>query len=396
MRIASFFLPQLALQAECRANPSLRSRPLIVGGYHHEKGRVIESSAEAVAYGVTPGVSLRQAYALCPDGVFLPYREERCGEAFLLVRSWMVRLCPLVEPAPPSHFLLGLRFERDERRFCSEVNMVVECETGFRLSCGIASSRFVARLAAEDAGLSRVLLVPVGGEGLYLRGLPLERLPVSAPVLRRLRLFGITCIGELPLLPAGALEAQFGIEGRRLLELARGVDDGRVQPWSDDATVVVEHGFDIPVEDGGELLATMADMIDAVCADLEARWQSCRCLTLTARFENGETCRQEVRFKEATASRETLSRRVTACVERLAGATPVSMLRLEAADLGAGVGRQASFLDGPRRSTPQLREAVRTLQQRYGRDAVKRIVVRAGGRRPEEAFSFAACDPEAT
>ena len=396
MRIASFFLPQLVLQAECRANPTLRGRPLIVGGYHHEKGQVIEVSGEATTYGVTPGVSLRQAYALCPDGVFLPYREERCSEAFSLVRSHMVRLCPLVEPAPPSQFLLGLRYEKDESHFAVEVCAVVEDETGFRMSCGVASSRFVARLAAEDAELSQVLLVAAGTERDFLRGLPLERLPVSTSTLRRLRLFGISHIGELPLLPAGALEAQFGIEGRRLLELARGADDGRVQPWKDDAGIVVERGFDAPVEDGSELLEAMDDMLRCLCGDLEARWQSCRRLTLSAGFENGEMFREDVRFKEATASREMLSRRVAACIERLAGAAPVCTLRLEAADLGAGPGRQASFLDAPQRSTPQLREAVRALQQRYGRDAVKRVVVRAGGRRPEEAFSFAACDPEVT
>ncbi len=396
MRIASFFLPQLALQAECRANPSLRGRPLIVGGYHHEKGRVIEASAEAAAYGVTEGVSLRQAYALCPDGVFLPFREERCAEAFSLVRSLLVRLCPLVEPSPPSHFLLGLRYERDERRFAAEVGAVVEGEAGFRMSCGIASSRFVARLAAEDAGLSQVLFIPAGAERDFLRGLPLERLPVTAPVLRRLRLFGIARIGELRLLPAGALEAQFGVEGRRLLELALGADDGLVQPWKDDAEVVTERNFDVPVEDGGELLEAMGEMLDCVCGDLEARWQACRRLTLTARFENGEMLREELHFKEPAASREALKRRAAACIERLSGAAPVSMLRLEAADLGAGSGRQESFLDGPRRSTPQLREAVRALQQRYGKDAVKRIIVRAGGRRPEESFAFTACDPEGT
>jgi len=396
MRIASFFLPQLALQAECRSNPTLRGRPLIVGGYHHEKGRVIEASAEAAVYGVTPGVSLRQAYALCPDGVFLPYREERCAEAFSLVRSHLVQLCPLVEPSPPAHFLLGLRYEKDEHSFAVEVSAAAENETGFRMSCGIASSRFVAGLAAEDAGLSRVLLIPAGAERSYLHGLPLERLPVSASTLRRLRLFGIARIGELRLLPAGALEAQFGLEGRRLLELASGVDDARVEPWRDDAEVVAERSFDVPVEDGGELLEALSEMLACVCGGLEARWQACGRLTLTARFENGEMLREEMRFKEPTASRDALKRRAAACIERLSGAAPVSMLRLEAADLGAGSGRQASFLDGPRRSTPQLRDAVRALQLRYGKDAVKRVVVRAGGRRPEEAFAFTACDPEAT
>jgi len=396
MRIASFFLPQLALQAECRANPTLRGRPLIVGGYHHEKGRVIEASAEAAVYGVTPGVSLRQAYALCPDGVFLPYREERCAEAFSRVRSYLVQLCPLVEPSPPAHFLLGLRFEKDERRFAAEVSAAVEIETGFRMSCGIASSRFVACLAGEDAGLLQVLLIPAGAERDFLRRLPLERLPVTAPTLRRLRLFGIARIGELPLLPSGALEAQFGIEGRRLLELATGAGDARVQPWEDDAEVVAELNFDVPLEDGGELLEAVGETLACICGNLEARWQECRRLTLTARFENGEVLREEMRFKQPTASRSELRQRAAACIERLSGAAPVSMLRLEAADLGAGSGRQASFLDGPRRSTPQLRDAVRALQQRYGKDALKRVVVRAGGRRPEEAFAFTACDPEAT
>ncbi|MBE9505910.1 MAG: hypothetical protein IMY84_03765, partial [Chloroflexi bacterium] len=216
MRIASLHVPHFGIQVERRENPALCGKPLIIGGYHHETGRVRDVSEEAAAYGVVPDAPLRQAYSLCPRGVFLPYSEEKCMEVFSRMLFLVAQLCPLVESAPPSHVLLGLKYEADEARFVADVMASVEEEMGFLLSGGIGSTGFVARLASEKAELSQTLVVRAGEEQAFLQYLPLESLPVSAGTIRRLCLFGISRVGELLTLPRGAVECQFGKEGRRL------------------------------------------------------------------------------------------------------------------------------------------------------------------------------------
>ncbi len=394
MRIACMYLPGFAVQVERRTNPALCGMPLIIGGYHHETGRVREVSDEAAAYGVVRDILLRQAYRLCPSGTFLPYREERYRQAFSSVVFEVAQICPLVEPIPPAHVLLGLRYERDERSFAVDVITAVRRQPGFDASCGVASSRFAARVAAEDAALLQTLIVADDGESEFLHGLPVERLPLDDAVMRRLRLLGISHAGELLELPAGALEAQFGKEAQAILDVIRGGDNREVEQWKGVRELVQFRGFEMPVAHGEELLEVAGELLDALCRELQARWQCCRRLTVLLSLENGESKEEELHFKEPVSSPEILGRRLLPRIERLVGVIPVESLRLTASDLCAGVGTQSSFLDGLPRSTARFNEAIGVLQQRYGKDVVKRVVKRQGGRLPEERFSFVPCEVE--
>jgi len=394
MRLACLHLPEFAVQVERHANPALRGVPLVVGGYHHESGYVRECSAEAAGFGVAPDMPLRQAYRLCPSGTFLPYREERYRQAFSAVVYEVAQLCPLVEPIPPAHLLLGLRYERDERKCAQDVIATVQQRLGFEASCGIASSRFAARVAAEDAPLRETTVVESGGGREFLRSLPVGRLPLSDATSRRLRLLGMVRAGDLLALPAGALEAQFGKEGQALLEVVRGEDTREVEPWKGVRELEQCRCFDMPVTHGGELLDAARELLDTLCCELQSRWQCCRSLSVTLGLENGASRQDVLHFKQPASSLPAMGRRVAACIERLSGDGAVELLCLRAFDLCAGTGTQSSFLDDLPRQARQFKEAVGVLQERFGSDVMKKVVTRPGGRLPEERFSFVPCEPE--
>ncbi len=394
MRIACLYLPRLSVQVEHHADPTLRDRPLIIGGYHHEMGRVREVSEQAVEYGLTADMPLRQAYSLCPDGVFLPYPEEKCREASSLVLSQVAQLCPLVETESPAHILMGLRYERDESHFGGDVVSAVQRHTGFHVSCGIASSRFAARLAAEEAGMSGVLVLDGSDEQVFLHELPVARLPVPAAIVRRLHLLGITRAGDLMKLPAGALEAQFGSEGQRMCELICGRDSRDVAQWRGAREIVHSMSCDVPCAGGSELREVVRRVLDSLCRELRERWQCCRGLSMVLRLECGRVRRATLHFKEPTSSRAVLEWRVFSRIEQLVSVTQVSSVEFTAFGLCAEEGRQSSFLDGPSRVKTQFGEAVVLLQQRYGRGVVKKVTTRRGGRLPEDQYSLVPCEPE--
>lgn len=393
MRIACVYVPRFAIQVEQLEEPALAGKPLILGDYHHDAGQVYDVSEEAEAYGVVPNIPLRQAYSLCSGGVFRPCNAERCGVALAGIVSLLGQLCPLVESVPPDHALLGLRYETDEICFTGGVLTAVQ-EAGFRASGGIAASRFVAEVAAGEAEPGSVLSVREGEEQLFLRDLPLEYLPVSDASVRRLQLFGISTIGEMLTLPRGAIEAQFGAEGRMLLDLSRGADNAQVGQWRDDSDFTRTRWFDIPAESREELEEALYDALGAVCRELERRWQCCRRVKLTLRLEDGTIEQEVIRFQDPVSSEEVMKGRLSSCIETLGLTAPVEELRLEVSDLCAESGRQSSFLENRRWSVTQLQEAVRLLQQRYGRDVVKKVVSRKSGRVPEGTFMFAACESE--
>ncbi|MFW6055878.1 MAG: DNA polymerase Y family protein [Chloroflexota bacterium] len=386
-------MPRFVVQVEQREEPALVGKPLILGNYCRDTGQVYDVSEEAERYGVVPGIPLRQAYSLCSDGVFRPRSEEKSNVALAGIVSLLGQLCPLVESAPPDHVFMGLRYETDVVRFVGGVLAAMQ-DAGFRASCGIASSRFVAAVASAEADLGSILVVRENEEQSFLRDLPLEYLPVSDNSVRRLQLFGISTIGEMLTLPRGAIEAQFGAEGRVLMGLARGNGNAQVGQWHDDSDFTRTRSFDVPVETREELEEAIGDSLAAVCRELEKRWKCCRTMTLTLRLEDGAIEQEVMRFKELISSEEVMRGRLLSCIDALELTSPVEELRLEVSGLGAETGTQSSFLDGPCRTAGQLQEAVRLLQQRYGSDVVKRVVKRKAGRVPEEQFMFAACDVE--
>jgi len=390
MRIACLFLPHFAVQVERKEAPALCGKPLIIGRYRHDMGYVCDVSEEAAACGIVPDMPLRQAYSLCPDGVFLPYSEDTCGEVFSLVLLQVAQMCPIVEPYASSHIFMNLRFEVDEVRFVEEVMAAVEKESGCSVSSGIGSARFVARIASEEAELRQMVVVLDGEEQGFLQELPLENLPVSAGTIRKLSLFGISRVGELLTLPRAAVECQFGKEGQKLYELARGFDDSRVDQWKKEGECVRSRCFDVPIEDSDLLCEAIEELLESLCLDLKARWQCCRNLTLTLSFEDGGVERKEMHFKEPTVSRVRMAHRLVRCITRLVEIAPVAELSLVAGDLCAESGGQMSFLDGPQRSNDGFVKAVEVLQQRYGSGVMKKVVTRRNSKLPEEQFFFAA------
>jgi len=394
MRIACLYLPGFAVQVERRADHALQGRPVIIGGYQHETGRVREVSDEASGCGVMPGMLLRQAYQLCAGGMFLPYREERYRESFAVVMAAAAQLCPLVEADSPVHILLGLRYERDERHFVAAVMAAIRESTGFDSSCGVASSRAAACIAAEDAEASHAVILEEESEGAFLRGLPLERLPLSDAVKRRLRLFGIRNAGDLLLLPRGALEAQFGKEGQSILAIVRGEDNREVEPWRGAHELVRSHDFATPVVYGSELIGATRRVLDSLCHGLQSQWQCCRCLSIMLILEDGAIRQEDLYIKEPSSSVEVLWRRLSFGLEKLMDVVPVEGFKLTASALCAEVGTQSSFLTRPVREPARFIEALGALQQRYGRDIVKRLVVRPGSKLPEERFAFVPCELE--
>ena len=97
MRIACVYINHFAVQVETREQPDLSGKPLIIGGFPHERKSVIDCSPVADRCHIHPGVSLRQAHHLCPEAIFLPLNEELYHQAFEEVLSILDGFSPAVE-----------------------------------------------------------------------------------------------------------------------------------------------------------------------------------------------------------------------------------------------------------------------------------------------------------
>ena len=394
MRVACLFFPHFAVQVEQRDNRDLRGKPVIIGGFHYEAKAVHDVSEQAAACGVSPGVPLRQAYTLCPHGVYLPFDAENYDKAFADLLGLLAGCSPKIESGAPAYALLDLAYEPDEARFIREIAEHIWKAAHFHMSAGVASSRFAARVASRAAGSSRSLIVPQGEERKFLEGLSVDLLPASPELIGRLELLGIREIGKLMDLPCEAVELQFGLEGRTVWEMANCIDTTALRTWTVPEALEEELRFEPAVDSLALLLAGADKLLDSLSRRLEKRWQYCRRLTVSLRFSNDHIVQRAFYFKEATASSGPMRSRLQHCFEQAGFAAPVSGMRLTLTDFCSEEGKQSSFLAKPSRHRERLLSAIHTLQLKHGRTVLKRAVPRRNARLPEEAFSFALIDPQ--
>jgi len=392
MRIGGLFFPCFAVQVESRENNALSGKPVIIGGFPYELKAVYDASEEAARHGVKQGMPLRQAHILCPQGQFLPLAENKYSDAFTYILNLLVNYSPVVEVGTKNCVFIDATLEQDELSFIKEVVEIIGEETSFYVSTGTASNKFVAWVASQVARRHEPLIIPGGQEGKFLQDLPVDLLPASSAALKKLKLFGIHKMGELAELPCKAVNLQFGAEGQVLWELANGIDNSRLVPREMPEIVKGELAFEPPSEKL-ELILNRADaLLDRLSRQLKQRWQCCRQLTISLSFTNDHIAQRTLHFKEPTSSKEVMLRQLKYCLEQASFTAPISEVRLTLTGFCAEEGKQASFLDNPPELREKLISTIKQLQQRYGKQVVKKVLPREHSILPEDSFYFSEFD----
>lgn len=215
---------------EMALNPSLRGRPIYVGGGRRGDGIVIAANYEAKKFGVITGMACFEARRVCPKGILCrPHYEEyrRLSlEMFRLLQAYTPTLAPLsidegyldLTDVPPSLF-----YCRDHIALMRRIKEEIWKKLGLKVSTGLASSRLLAKLATESGKPDGCVEIPPGAEKEFLSNVPVEDLTGIAQSRKAaLAALGARTLGEVARLPGGQLKKRFGIFGQQLWLLANG------------------------------------------------------------------------------------------------------------------------------------------------------------------------------
>ena len=279
MKVICALIEHFAAAVEIRDNRGLSSQPVVIGGFPHERKPVFDCSIAAARFGIVPGLSLREAYHLCPNAIFLPSGRAKYTEAFDNVLAVLYHFSPTVEPSDLGKAFLdasGLEYlfgaeEELVRRVASEVCR----QTSLLSKVGLASNKFVADVAATCASAEEPLVVSKGEEREFLAPLPVRLLPLSDETKKRLDLLGLHTLGQIASLPLDALVSQFGQEGLLAHQLARGMDESRLMPRPRPMIVEDEFAPHNPLVTAETLLGAIGLLLDRLILKLRARNQVC-------------------------------------------------------------------------------------------------------------------------
>ncbi len=231
-------------------NPQLRNKPVIVGGTAEQRGVVHTASYEARELGVYTGMPLRQAKRLIPNAVFLKGNFEHYQAVSNIFKNIYYQFTPVIELTSLDDAYLDLTGTlRLHQHNPEEIAGIIQEEifktVKVTVSCGIGSTKFIARIASGTKKPQGITSVPSGQELDFLHPLPIEKLPgIGRVVAERLHELNIFTIEQLARLPKLVLIQLFGINGLKFWQLANGIDPGAVVQKSFPKQISRETGFE--------------------------------------------------------------------------------------------------------------------------------------------------------
>jgi DNA polymerase-4 len=328
---------------EQASKPSLRGRPVVVGGTG-PRGVVATASYEARRFGVRSAMPVAQARRLCPNAAYLHPRFSLYRGISDLVMGMLAELSPLVEPLSLDEAFVDLAAgERpgpaeDPRGTAELIRERIRAATGLSASVGLAGSKMLAKIASEQAKPDGLLLLEPGSERDFLDPLPVRILPGVGPATEAaLRRSGITSCGEAALAGRDELVRLLGqAHGTALYTLALGLDDRPVVAERDTKSVSVEDTFAEDVTDRIRVQSEV-DRLAARCVErLRAAGRSGRTVVLKVRSYDFTTVTRSETLRGPTDDPEVVK---TAAARLLEGVDTTAGVRL----LGVGVSALADY-----------------------------------------------------
>ncbi|MEP9365460.1 DNA polymerase IV [Nocardioides sp. CN2-186] len=302
---------------EQRDKPSLRGKPVVVGGVGG-RGVVSTASYEARVYGVRSAMSTREARARCPHAAFLSGRFHAYRDTSRRVMALLRSVSPLVEPLSLDEAFVDLAqadlpdlsvptvtaFAEDLRTRLTQVT------DGLTASVGVGTSKFIAKVASDLDKPDGLVVVAPGTERDLLRPMNVTVIPGVGPATaERLRRAGIHTVAELEGVSEEELVRELGrSSGSWLFHLARAEDDRPVVPERETKSVSVEGTYDTDLTDRKLMEHLLTRQAGEVAARLRKSGLSGRTVTIKVRMHDFTTVNRSNTLSSPTDSTSTIAR----------------------------------------------------------------------------------------
>jgi DNA polymerase-4 len=362
------------VEVERLVDPTLRGVPVVVGGLDN-RGVVAAASYEARRYGVHSAMPVGVARRLCPQARYLPPDQRRYREVSERVFGVFRSFTPLVEGLSVDEAFLdvaGLRLHYSSPVEVGEqIRATLRDTLGLPASVGVATNKFLAKLASEEAKPDGLVRVAAGSELAFLHPLPVRRLwGVGEATFGALDGLGVATIGDLAVVSPASLKGRLGSSlAEHLHRLSNGIDDRSVDPDGEAKSISVEHTFGRDLTDADVIETELLRQCERVASRLRRAGLAGRTVTFKIRFPDFTTVTRSQSLGSAIdvphdlfgVVRDLMGRVDLDRPVRLLG-VGVSSLEQAGAPLQLGLDRPAAWDD--------VSSAVDAIRTRYGDGAV--------------------------
>jgi len=366
---------------EQRDDPALRGRPVIVGG-----GVVLAASYEAKAYGVRTAMGGRQARQLCPAAIVVPPRMSAYSKASDDVFDVFRNTSPLVEPLSVDEAFLDVsglaRVSGTPVQIGARLRAEVRDRVGLPITVGIARTKFLAKVASQEAKPDGLLLVPPDRELAFLHPLPVRRLwGVGAKTAEKLHAHGIHTVAEVAELGESTLSSMVGgAMGRQLFALSHNVDRRRVVTGVRRRSVGAQRALGRAgnTMSPSEIDAVVVNLVDRITRRMRKAGRTGRTIVLRLRFDDFGRATRSCTLPRATASTDAIlaaARGLVVVAAPLIAERGLTLVGFAVSNIDRDGAQQLEFAFPPAVDLTAIDTAVDQVRTRFGNGAVMRGVL---------------------
>ncbi|MFN0249363.1 MAG: DNA polymerase IV [Kofleriaceae bacterium] len=370
---------------EQRDDPSLRGKPVLVGG-SVRRGVVASCSYEARAFGIKSAMPMAEAMRRCPKAIVVRHRMDRYVEASKTFFDILGDFSPEVEGLSLDEAFLDCtgseRLLGDGRAIGTAIKKRVQGELSLVASVGVAPIKFAAKIASDIDKPDGLRIVPPDGMLAFLHPLPMTRLwGVGEATRQVLASLGLATIGDVARYPEAALVARLGaIGGTHIAALARGEDHREVTSEHDQVSFGHRETFEDDIDDKGELAVILLDQADRVAARLRSAQMRARSVVLAIKYDDFREISRRMTLDAPTSDGGVLARTAIELLSdkvvieprkgaraRLCGLSATNLERRDAP-------RQLGFDEQARARGERLGDAIDKVSAKFGTATLRRAV----------------------
>ncbi|WP_326831397.1 DNA polymerase IV [Arthrobacter sp. BL-252-APC-1A] len=378
------------VSVELLRRPDLRGTPVIVGGLGG-RSVVLSASYEARRFGVRSVMPMATARRMCPQAQILEPHQEVYHQVSARLMGIFESITPLVEPLSVDEAFLdvagSMRRLGAPRQIGELIRSRVSRELGITASVGIASSKFVAKIASTRSKPDGLLVVPKEETIAFLHALDVSALwGVGAKTRETLARVGINTVSDVAHTPPTVLQRLLGATGRHVYDLSWGRDSRPVTPVRVEKSIGAEETFARDVDEDEVLETELLRLAHRTAARMRAAGLQCRSVSLKLRYADFSTLTRSRTLSEPVDSAQLLYEAVRGLLGSL-GVRPMSvrLIGLRAENLEPAGAAQQLTLDGRDDNWRSAEDALDKINQRFGQAGIMpaRLIGREKSRKPE-------------
>jgi DNA polymerase-4 len=370
--VAHFDLDSFFVSVEIVNNPSLKGKPVFVGG--SERGVVAACSYEARKFGIHSGMPSKKALQLCPQAIVLKGTRGEYSKYSRWVTQIIADKAPLYEKASIDEFYLdltGMDQFFNPLQWTIDLRKSIMEETSLPISFGLSSNKMMAKMATNAAKPNGYLQIPYGKEKEFLAPLTIDKIPgVGEHTHAVLKSMGIFTIGDVNAMKREDLEERLGKWGIDLWQKSFGIHNSEVVQYHESKSVSSENTFDENKTDMVFLMSELVRLTEKIAFELRQDGKVAGCIAVKIRYPDFETTSRQTTVPYTCADDEIIPVVKDLFSKLYRKGLPIRLLGVRLSELTHEAIQTNLFSDAEKKS--DLYKAIDDVKNRFGKSTIKR------------------------